>query len=374
MSNTITGILKRIGRQQFVVRTADRSYRKDQFEIMVSPELARRYVLSEGASVTGQVERKNRDARLISIETLGQMEPKAFGKRPRFSDMVVIDPYQRFELGLCGNESMRIIDLIAPIGKGTRQLIVSPPKAGKTVLLEQMVTAIHECSPASRIIVMLIDERPEEVTQFRRTAKCAEVIASTSDQSVDEHVALAELMLCHMQMELECGREVVVLIDSLTRLGRAFNNRGYRRGSRRGSTMSGGLEAGAMEIPRRLFGLARTIENGGSVTIIATCLINTGSRMDQLIFEEFKGTGNSEVVLDRSLAQARIFPAIDIPASGTRKETKLYTPEHNQGLATLRRVLSNYGTRDAMESLFKLLNKYSDNRAFLDSLCSGVGR
>ena len=374
MSDTITGILKPLGRQQFVVRTPDRSYRKDQLEIMVSPELARRYALSEGASVTGQVERKNGAARLVSIETLGGMEPKTFGKRPRFSDMVVIDPHQRFELGLCGNKSMRVIDLIAPIGKGTRQLIVSPPKAGKTVLLEQMATGIHECSPESRIIVLLIDERPEEVTQFRRTVKCAEVIASTSDQSVDEHVELAELILCHVQMELECGREVVVLIDSLTRLGRAFNNRGNRRGGRRGGTMSGGLESGAMEIPRRLFGLARTIENGGSVTIIATCLINTGSRMDQLIFEEFKGTGNSEVVLDRSMAEARIFPAINIPASGTRKEAKLYSPEHNQGLTTLRRVLSNYGTRDAMESLFKLLNKYSDNRAFLDSMCSGHER
>ena len=302
------------------------------------------------------------------------MAPKAFEKRPRFKDMVAIDPHQRFELGLCGNESMRIIDLIAPIGKGTRQLIVSPPKAGKTVLLEQIATGIHECSPETRIIVLLIDERPEEVTQFRRTATCAEVIASTSDQSVDEHVALAELMLCHIQNELECGRDVVVLIDSLTRIGRAFNNRGHRKGQRRGGTMSGGLESGAMEIPRRLFGLARSIENSGSVTIIATCLINTGSRMDQLIYEEFKGTGNSEVVLDRSLAEARIFPAIDIPASGTRKEACLYSPAHNQGLATLRRVLSNYGTRDAMKSLFMLLNKYRDNSAFLESMCSGNGR
>jgi transcription termination factor Rho len=374
MSDKITGILKRIDRGQFVVRTGDRSYRKNQFEIMVSPQLAAQYALSEGAAVTGPVERKKGKARLLSIETLGGIEPKAFGKRPRFSDMVAIDPHQRFELGLGGNKSMRIIDLITPIGKGTRQLIVSPPKAGKTVLLEQMATAIHECSPESRIIVLLIDERPEEVTQFRRTAKCAEVIASTSDQSADDHVELAELMLSHVQIELECGREVVVLIDSLTRIGRAFNNRGRRKGQRQRSTMSGGLESGAMEIPRRLFGLARTIENGGSVTIIATCLINTGSRMDQLIFEEFKGTGNSEVVLDRSLAEARIFPAIDIPASGTRKEAKLYSREHKQGLITLRRVLSNYGTKDAMLSLFKLLNKYSDNTEFLESISTGQGQ
>jgi transcription termination factor Rho len=371
MSETITGILKHLSRQQFVVRVAGRSYRKDQAEIMVSNQLTRQYRLIEGAAVTGEVERKKGKSQLISIETLGGMEPKAFDKRQRFNDMVVIDPHERFELGLCGNKSMRIIDLIAPIGKGTRQLIVSPPKAGKTVLLEQMALGIHECSPETRIIVLLIDERPEEVTQFRRTATCAEVISSTSDQSVEEHVALAELMLCHVQTELECGRDVVLLIDSLTRLGRAFNNRGNRRGGRRGSTMSGGLEAGAMEIPRRLFGLARTIENGGSVTILATCLTNTGSRMDQMIFEEFKGTGNSEVVLDRYLAEARIFPAIDIPASGTRKEAKLYSPEHNQGLVTLRRVLSSYGTREAMQSLFKLLDKFADNKTFLESMCAG---
>jgi transcription termination factor Rho len=240
--------------------------------------------------------------------------------------------------------------------------------------LEQIATGIHECSPETRIIVLLIDERPEEVTQFRRTVKCAELIASTSDQGDDEHVELAELILCHVQNELECGREVVVLIDSLTRIGRAFNNKGPRRGDRRGGVMSGGLGSGAMAIPRRLFGLARNIENAGSVTIIATCLINTGSRMDQLIYEEFKGTGNSEVVLDSSLAQARIFPAINIPASGTRKEANLYSPEHNEGLSTLRRVLSNYGTRDAMKSLFMLLKKYPDNRAFLESMCSGHGR
>ncbi len=374
MSDAISGILKRVGRGQFAVRSGDRSYRKGRFEVMVSGELARKYALCEGAAVIGQVKRMKGETQLVSIETLCGMEPKTFEKRPRFSDLVAIDPYQRFELEVCGNKSMRIIDLITPIGKGTRQLIVSPPKAGKTVLLEQMAIAIHECSPETRVIVLLVDERPEEVTQFRRTATSAEVIASTSDQSNDEHVELAELMLSHVQTELECGREVVVLIDSLTRIARAFNNRRSRRGDRRGGTMSGGLGAGALEIPRRLFGLARTIENGGSATIIATCLTDTGSRMDQLIFEEFKGTGNSEVVLDRSLAEARIYPAIDIPASGTRKEAKLYSPEHNQGLVTLRRVLSNYGTRDAMNSLFKLLDKFPDNKAFLESMCPGQGR
>jgi len=371
MADTTTGILKRLSKQQFVVRTADRAYRPERAEVMVHPDLARRFDLVEGAAVTGQVQRKKGEQRLVSIESIGGMEPEAFCKRPRFTDLVAIDPHERFDLGASGQESMRIVDLIAPIGKGTRQLIVSPPKAGKTILLEHTVQAIRHCSPRSRVIVLLVDERPEEVTHFRRSVEGAEVVASTSDHSADEHVELAELILAHVQTELECGREVVLLIDSLTRMGRAFNSKTRRRGAQRRHTMTGGLEAGILEVPRRLFGLARKIENGGSITIIATCLINTGSRMDELIFEEFKGTGNSEIVLDRSLAEARIFPAIDIPASGTRKEAKLYSEDHIRGLATLRRVLSNYGAREAMDSLFKLLKAYPDNDGFLESMCAG---
>jgi len=371
MAEAISGIIKSIGKKQFSIRTAKRSYRPGPAEVMVHPDLTRRFALAEGAAVTGTVERKKGKPKLVSIESIGGMSSEAFGKRPHFTDLVAIDPHERFDLGSCGQESMRIVDLIAPIGKGTRQLIVSPPKAGKTVLLEQIVHAITHCSPQSRIIVLLLDERPEEVTQFRRSVD-AEVVASTSDHTAKEHVDLAELMLAHVQTELECGREVVLLIDSLTRMGRAFNNTGRRQGGSRRHTMSGGLEAGILEIPRRLFGLARNIENGGSVTIIATCLINTGSRMDQLIFEEFKGTGNSEIVLDRFLAEARIFPAIDIPASGTRKEARLYTDDQTQGLATLRRVLSNYQTREAMGSLFKLLKKYPANAEFLESMSSAV--
>jgi len=335
---------------------------------MVQPDLARRLKLAEGAAVSGQTERKKGKTRLVSIESLGGLPPTEFGKRPHFADLTAVDPHERFDLGTCGLESMRIVDLIAPIGKGTRQLIVSPPKAGKTVLLEQIVLGIRHSSPDSRIIVLLLDERPEEVTHFRRSVEGAEVVSSTSDHTADEHAELAELMLAHVQTELECGHEVVLMIDSLTRVGRAFNNRTRRRGAHRGHTMSGGLEAGIMEIPRRLFGLARNVENGGSITIIATCLINTGSRMDQLIFEEFKGTGNSEIVLDRALAEARVFPAIDIPASGTRKEARLYSDDHSRGLTTLRRVLSNYGQRGAMEAFFKLLRKYPTNEEFLESM------
>jgi len=367
MAETITGVLKRIDKQQFAVRLPDRSYRPQKPEVMVQQDLARRYALVEGARVTGQFEQHKGKSRLVSIESLGGIDPQAFRNRPRYSDLVAVDPYERFDLGGGGNESMRIVDLIAPIGKGSRQLIVSPPKAGKTVLLEQMVQAIRKCSPRSRVIVLLLDERPEEVTHFRRSTEGAEIIASTSDRTADEHVELAELMLAHVQIELECGHEVVLLIDSLTRMGRAFNSRTRGRGAAR-PTMSGGLEAGILEIPRRFFGLARNVEGGGSVTIIATCLTDTGSRMDQLIFEEFKGTGNSELVLDRTLAEARIWPAINISASGTRKEAKLYSPQDARGLTTLRRVLSSYGTRDAVEALLKLLKKYPTNQEFLENM------
>lgn len=370
MADTISGILKHVAKRQFVVRTAERSYRPGPVELTVSQELARRIPLTEGAAVTGQVEKKKGRLQLASIETMGGLPPQAFRKRPHFADLTAVDPHERFDLGRCGHVSMRIVDLIAPIGKGTRQLIVSPPKAGKTVLLEQMVQAIRESSPDSRVIVLLLDERPEEVTQFQRSVEGAQVVASTSDHTADEHAELAELMLAHVQTELECGREVVLMIDSLTRMGRAFNSRTRRRGAPRGHTMSGGLEAGILEVPRRLFGLARNVENGGSITIIATCLINTGSRMDQLIFEEFKGTGNSEIVLDRTLAEARVFPAIDIPASGTRKETKLYNDAQSQGLLTLRRVLANYEPRDAIGALFKLLKRYPTNEEFLESMSS----
>ena len=372
MADTITGILKSINKQQFAIRSPERSYRPGRTEVTVPPDMIRSLGLVKGAAVTAHVEQKKGKSRLVSVESVGGMKPEAFRKRSRFADLVAIDPHERFDLGGQGHESMRIVDLIAPIGKGTRQLIVSPPKAGKTILLEQIVQAIRQCSPQSRIIVLLVDERPEEVTHFRRSVEGAEVVASTSDHSADEHAELAELMLAHIQTELECGREIILLIDSLTRMGRAFNNRGRRRGAPRRQTMSGGLEAGILEIPRRIFGLARKIENGGSATIIATCLINTGSRMDQLIFEEFKGTGNSEIVLDRTLAEARIFPSIDIPASGTRKEAKLYSDDHTRGLATLRRVLSNYGPREALNSLFKLLKKYPTNKEFLESMAAGV--
>jgi transcription termination factor Rho len=367
--SVIQGIVKRVNKQQFVVGTADHSYRATSKDVFIPMNLVHRFGLVHGAGITGSMQSFKGRSHLVEPEYIGGLTPESFQKRSRFSDLVALDPTERFNLGAQGDRSMRIVDLIAPIGRGTRQLIVSPPKAGKTILLEQIVQAIHHDSRASRIIVLLVDERPEEVTQFRRAVEGIEVVASTSDHGADEHVHLAELILAHIQIELECGRDTVLVVDSLTRISRAFNNRSRKGSQRQGHTMSGGLEAGALEIPRRLFGLARKIEGGGAVTVIATCLIDTGSRMDQLIFEEFKGTGNSEIFLDRSLAEARIFPAIDIPASGTRKEAKLYNDRESRGLVTLRRVLSNYGHKEAVQALFKLLDQYPTNESFLQSMC-----
>ncbi len=258
---------------------------------------------------------------------------------------------------------MRIVDLIAPIAKGTRGLIVAPPKTGKTTILENLATAIHDDAPDTRIVVLLIDERPEEVTHFRRSTP-AEVLASSSDQSIADHVRLAQMAMSQAVREVECGHDVVVLVDSITRMGRAFNQSG--RGS--GRTMSGGLDSRALEIPRKFFGMARNIEDGGSLTVIATALVDTGSRMDDMIFEEFKGTGNSEIVLDRNLAENRIYPAIDLRASGTRRDELLFTEDEFDALTILRLPALAARPKPALEGMLKLMEKWDSNAALLAGL------
>jgi transcription termination factor Rho len=335
----------------------------EEGEVLVRPNLVQQYHLVEGATVSGPVRQGKQGLELSAVQSVCGLAPEAFQQRPPFASLVAIDPTERFHLATSGETGMRIIDLIAPIGKGTRGLIVSPPKAGKTILLEQIAQAIRADEPDARIIVMLIDERPEEVTYFRRAVD-AQVFASSSDQSLRHHVSLTEFMLAHIRIELECGHDVVVLLDSLTRMCRTFN----LRSSARGRTLSGGLEAGALELPRRFFGVARNIENGGSVTILATILIDTGSRMDQFIFEEFKGTGNSEIVLDRGLAEARVFPAIDLVASSTRKAERLYSTDENLRLARLRRSLANRKPEEAIALLLRLLDRMPTNEELLKSI------
>jgi transcription termination factor Rho len=336
-------------------------------EIPVPAQLVRDYHLAEGATVSGPARASRRGQELAGVKSVCGLSPEAFQRRTPFSRLVAIDPNERFPLAASGETSTRIIDLMAPIGKGTRGLIVSPPKAGKTVLLEQIARAIRAGDPQTRIIVLLIDERPEEVTFFRRALE-AEVFASSSDRSLREHVALSELMLAHIRTELECGHDVVVLLDSLTRLTRTFN----LRGTGQGRSLSGGLEAGALEIPRRFFGVARNVEGGGSATIVATVLVDTGSRLDQVIFEEFKGTGNSEIVLDRSLAEARLFPAINLLASSTRKAHLLYSADDYRRLEKLRRALAGRPPKEALAALLRLLEQYPSNEALLQSIPPSV--
>lgn len=362
MTQIADGILKLTKNGQgYLVNPADPSPAENQVVVPVS--LVRRYRLPMGASLSGPLE--SDDLRLADVESVCGLSPEQFQRRTPFRRLVAIDPTERFDLSAGGETSMRLIDLVVPIGKGTRGLIVAPPKAGKTMLLEQIARAINHDSPQTRQIILLIDERPEEVTHFRRAIAGAEVFASSSDQPLKAHIELSELILGHIRTELECGHNVVLLLDSLTRLVRAFNLKGPQAG--RSRTLSGGIEASALQIPRQFFGVARNIEHGGSVTILATVLVDTGSRMDQFIFEEFKGTGNSEIVLDRNLAEAYIFPAINLLASGTRKEEWLYGAEASQQLTRLRRDLAGRSAQEAMLYLQGLLATYPTNTELLQN-------
>ncbi|MBN2006635.1 MAG: transcription termination factor Rho [Anaerolineae bacterium] len=353
--NTISGIFKEDVRDAGMLINPARR----QEIAFVPASLIREYALVEGAAIAGTLDAAGKT--LSSITTICGQKPEAFRQRPLFESLVAITPCARFDFGASPLVSLRLLDLLAPLGKGARGMIVAPPKAGKTTLMEQLAQGIRALSPTARILVLLVDERPEEVTYFRRTAQ-AEVYASSSDQSPAEHVALAELMLAHIRTELECGNDVVVLMDSLTRLVRAVNRRGSDYAGR---TLSGGLDAGALTLPRKFFGLARAIENGGSVTLVATVLVDTNSRMDQVIYEEFKSTGNYEVVLRRDLAEAHLFPALDLHASGARQEQRLYAHEDAQRIAKLRRALAERSPRSALKQLLALLEQYPNNEEFL---------
>jgi transcription termination factor Rho len=293
---------------------------------------------------------------IIEIEGLS---PEQYASRKPFDQLTPIDPQPRLTLEHKGcPPACRLIDLFCPIGYGTRGLIVAPPKAGKTILLQNIAYGVKHNHPEVDLIALLIDERPEEVTDFKRNVP-AEVLASSNDQDVEAHIQLGILAIERAKRKLEAGKDVVVLLDSITRLGRAFNN--SRKYGASGRTMSGGLDSRALEVPKQLFGGARKVEEGGSLTIIATCLVDTGSRADQIIFEEFKGTGNMELILDRSIAEQRLFPAINLAASGTRKEHLLMSPLELKTVTALRRRLINMPPPRQIEQLLAALKRYETN-------------
>jgi transcription termination factor Rho len=321
--------------------------------------------LQGGLLIGGSARRTGNGLELIGLETIEGMSVEEYreARRP-FSELISIDPNEIFKLETEPERlTTRVIDLLSPIGKGQRCLIVAPPKAGKTTLLKDIAHGVNENHPDVILFVLLVDERPEEVTDFRRSVAKGEVIASSSDETADSHIHLSEIILERARRLVEIKKDVVILCDSITRMSRAYNNE--QRGS--GKILSGGIDARTMEKPRRFFGAARNAEDWGSLTIIATALVDTGSRMDEVIFQEFKGTGNTEIVLDRGLFERRIFPAMNIGQTGTRKEEKLLPPPVLAKTHTLRRALAGTDPMTAMKMLLERLQKFPSNDAFLKS-------
>ena len=344
-----------------------KGYVQSDSDIYVSLSQIRRFGLRRGDEVTGQV-REPKDSEkynaLLKIEAVNGLEPEAARNRPNFDALTPLFPMERLRLETeSGELSSRVIDLVAPIGKGQRGLIVSPPKAGKTTILKQMANSIVENNPDVYLLVLLVDERPEEVTDMQRSVK-GEVVSSTFDQPSDNHVQVAELVLDRVKRLVESGRDVVVLLDSITRLARAYN----LTAPASGRILSGGVDSTALFPPKKFFGAARNVEEGGSLTILATALVDTGSRMDEVIFEEFKGTGNMELHLDRKLADKRIFPAIDIERSGTRKEELLMEDAEAIQVWKVRNVLHALDPGAAIELLISKLRDTKTNEQFLQEI------
>jgi transcription termination factor Rho len=354
------------------LRSPEANYLSGPDDIYVSPEMIRLWSLRTGDTVEGVIQAPNESERYFSLTKVSRInfdDPERARHKVHFDNLTPLYPDERFKLELddptVKDRSARIIDLVAPIGKGQRSLIVAPPRTGKTVLLQNIAHSIEQNHPECYMIVLLIDERPEEVTDMQRSVK-GEVISSTFDEPATRHVAVAEMVIEKAKRLVEHKRDVVILLDSITRLGRAFNTVVPSSGK----VLTGGVDANALQRPKRFFGAARNIEEGGSLTIIATALIDTGSRMDEVIFEEFKGTGNSEIVLDRKVADKRIFPAMDILKSGTRKEELLVAKNDLQKTYVLRRILNPMGTTDAIEFLISKLKQTKSNADFFDSMNS----
>lgn len=351
------------------LRSVDYNYLPSPDDIYVSPSQIKKFGLRTGDSVTGQVRPPKEGERffaLLRVEAVNEDHPDIIRERILFDNLTPLYPTERVKLETApGEYSMRILDLLAPVGKGQRGMIVSPPKAGKTILLQKIANSITRNHPEVKLIVLLIDERPEEVTDMERTVK-AEVVSSTFDEPPERHVQVADMVLEKAKRLVEAKKDVVILLDSITRLARAHNTVVPHSGK----ILSGGVDANALQRPKRFFGAARNIEEGGSLTVVATALIETGSRMDEVIFEEFKGTGNMEIVLDRKLSDRRVFPAIDVNRSGTRKEEMLLENEDLNRVWILRKIISDLTPVDAMEFLLEKMRGTKSNKEFLKAMSS----
>jgi transcription termination factor Rho len=359
--HTLEGILHVADeRQDGQLRDPHHPLRPVRGGIVVPRQLIRELQLRPGLMLTGLPKGKT----LGRIQTIEGESPDSYIERTALYDATALDPAPMLKLEHNPTEiTTRVIDILAPVGFGQRGLIVAPPRSGKTILLQNIARGIHANYPDVKLILLLVDERPEEVTDMKRNVP-GTVFASSNDNTVEKHLDLATLVIERCKRRVEFGDNIVVLLDSLTRLGRAFNTGGPSGGR----TMSGGLDNRALEIPKRLFGAARKIEHGGSLTILATCLIDTGSRMDQVIFEEFKGTGNMELTLDRNLANQRIYPSLDIAQSGTRKEEKLLTPEQLDAARKIRRHLLNMPPNQAMKTMIEALTKHKTNELLFKTM------
>ncbi|MBX7168873.1 MAG: transcription termination factor Rho [Pirellulales bacterium] len=352
------------------LRSPDYHYLSCPDDIYVSPSQIRRFGLKTGTTVAGQIRPPKENERyfaLLRVEAINSQDPNLLSTKVSFDDLTPLHPDTRIRMEHAPDEvAMRVIDLITPIGFGQRGLIVSPPRAGKTILLQKMAKAVLTNYPEAYVIMLLIDERPEEVTDMERQVKGpnCEVISSTFDEVSSRHVQVSEMVIEKAKRMVEYGYDVVIFLDSITRLARAWN----AEVPHSGKILSGGVDANALQRPKRFFGSARKVEEGGSLTIIATALIDTGSKMDEVIFEEFKGTGNQEIVLDRRLVDKRVWPAIDINRSGTRREEMLMDPEEYRRVCILRRVLNEMNAPDAMELLVSRLQKTKSNAEFLMSM------
>lgn len=374
----VGGILDIVDNNVAFLRTT--GYRPGSSDVFVNGNLVRRFGLRAGDAVTGQVKvggnththgngrNRRKYNQLVQVDSVNGLEPQAAQNRPQFAKLTPLYPNQRLRLETTPNIlTTRVIDLIMPIGKGQRALIVSPPKAGKTTILQNIANAIATNNPECYLMVVLVDERPEEVTDMQRSVK-GEVIASTFDRPPSEHTAVAELAIERAKRLVEQGKDVVVLLDSITRLGRAYNNSSPASGR----ILSGGVDSNALYPPKRFLGAARNIENGGSLTIIATAMVETGSTGDTVIFEEFKGTGNAELKLDRGISERRVFPAVDVNPSGTRRDDLLLVPEEARIMTKLRRILSALDSHAAIDLLIKQLKKTKSNGEFLMQVASSA--